>query len=681
MRTTFINSAPRHTLVLLFAVLLVACTKSMKPFGEMEYEASCETRSSLQEYYYWYNGEQLPLIINKDFINVLVDTAIVKLADVPSLCTEFGLEAKTKPDKDGLFKAKLNKTEDYYRIVDLLRNNHRIRKILPFFERGQGLEPIGTSHLFYVQLMEVVPNDQKGMMDAPVIEKKCNVDSLEEDAKKYGISILNVVDHMPDWYVLSIEGSDFKTAVDAANTLFMTGHYEATDPAFMFRFRPNTVNDPLFSQQWGLKNTANPGYDINVEGAWTITTGIGSKIAIVDQCPDPNHIDLVSNYYGISYDAESQSVPSVYDSDLYHGTHVAGIAAAKGNNSIQIAGVAYDSKLIRVSHSLYVTSSTISAELASGISWAWQIGADVINNSWGDQGGEYYNDLHSQILESAIINAMIYGRSGKGSVVVFAAGNYGYNGAIMDYPATFDDRILTVGSMGPYGYRSSFSGYGPKLDVVAPGEGIISTTPGNSVTPMNGTSMAAPHVSGLVALMLSTNTNLKREEVVRFIEQTAKKISPGGVYSYYLYPNRYNGTMNQEVGYGLVDATAAVTVAHDASIPPSSGSPSLDYYAMYGIDAQYDTWCVMQNSTTADVYFSLRPPQINTAYTYYWHFSTSGDSGWQPSFNYVGNNTYVEMMIPKPAIDSILTVRCEIYNGTSHICTACLPLTILINYP
>ena len=98
---------------------------------------------------------------------------------------------------------------------------------------------------------------------------------------------------------------------------------------------------------------------------------------------------------------------------------------------------------MRISHSLKI-SPTISAELASGISWAWQNGADVINNSWGDQGGRFYNQMHSAILEEAITNAMRGGRNGLGCVVVFAAGN---TSSVIDYPANYHDAILTVESI------------------------------------------------------------------------------------------------------------------------------------------------------------------------------------------------------------------------------------------
>jgi subtilisin family serine protease len=352
---------------------------------------------------------------------------------------------------------------------------------------------------------------------------------------------------------------------------------------------------------------------------------------------------------------------------------------AKGNNNYGTAGVAYEAGLMRISHPMdttQVSAPDASVDLAGGISWAWSMGADVINCSWGDKGGGVQG-LHSTILEEAIDDALTWGRSGKGCVVVFSAGNYA---PAMDYPGTYDDRIITVGSIGDTGVRSSFSGYGTKLDVVAPGENIMTSYIWNSVEPAYGTSFAAPHVSGIAALMISANPKLTGEEVTRIIEQTANKINPG-LYLYGQYQNRYNGNRNQEVGYGLVDAARAVAIARDANLTPPASSPGLDYYVTTGVDTQSDNFIVMAYSQNAMLSFALKPAQINTAYTYYWHFTTSGDYGWRPYFTFVGNYNGVNMSIPRPSMDSVLTVSCEVYNGSTHVCTATKSLTVRLSFP
>ena len=165
-----------------------------------------------------------------------------------------------------------------------------------------------------------------------------------------------------------------------------------------------------------------------------------------------------------------------------------------------------------------------------------------------------YQQLHSSILEDAITTAITSGRNGKGMIVVFAAGNY--NSSTVDYPANFYSDILVVGSINSADKRSSSSSYGTCVDVVAPGNQIWSTLQQNQTGYMSGTSMAAPHVAGLAALILSINPELTGKEVVNIIEKTAQKV---GGYSYTTTSNRPNGTWNNEMGYGLCNAFEALS--------------------------------------------------------------------------------------------------------------------------
>ena len=272
----------------------------------------------------------------------------------------------------------------------------------------------------------------------------------------------------------------------------------------------------------------------------------------MDTGVDQNHKEFANNYSSLSYDLHNKSSPSVVRGT--HGTHVAGIAAAN-HNAIQIAGVAPLVSILSISHGLTI-SPTVSGELASGFGYATYRGADVMNNSWGDQGGEFYDVMHSTILEDAITSALTSGRDGKGMVVVFASGNKYKNGA--DYPGSFHPDILVVGSITSTGDRPAYSSYGDKLDVVAPGSDIWSTYPNNTVGYNSGTSMAAPHVSGIASLILSQNPNLTRKEVVDIIERTARKV---GDYSYTTNSGRPNGAWNTYMGYGLVDAYSALVAS------------------------------------------------------------------------------------------------------------------------
>lgn len=661
---------------LLFSLLIIGCT--VEPPGPKESAASkglsLITKGSELEgaYHYWYQGESIPLTPNLEYVNILLSNPDMNETEFDAMCQEMHLQAFKEPYEGGLVKVCLeerpNSLDQYDIQTHAMRKDPRINGVYPFFEQGAA-EPIGTSNVFYLKLKG------EGVYDP---------EPMQQMAEEYGVTIVKEVPYMPDWYILSIEGSSFENSLDATNAFYESDLFADVDPAFMFNFQPCTVNDPYYSLQWGLNNTTYPDYDINVEGAWEIASGLGVTIAIVDKGVDSSHPDLAANMHPLSYDAKNQIIPSTVTS--VHGTHVAGIAGAITNNNAYVAGVAYNAKIMNISHPM-LPSDTISSEYASGITFAWQNGAGVINCCWGrfdDPDGSNY--LRTTILENAIVNAMTFGRNGLGSVVVCASGNTDDNSMTITYPAKFDDRILTVGSIGSGGYRMWGSGYGYKLDVVAPGEDVWSTIPESGVWQFSGTSMATPHASGVAALILSANPNLKREEVVRIIEMTAKKISPGGVYAYYSYQDRYNGTWNQELGYGLIDATAAVSYAWFSNQIPPSGSPSLEYYIPTGGIPYNDGTIVIPGIYNYYPYcatgcFSIPDSYTNSAYTYFWHFSTSGDPYWYPSFNFVGNNSGVEMSIPRPSVNSVLSISCEVFNGPTHVFTAHRNFDIWNDFP
>ena len=493
--------------------------------------------------FYYYKGEKINLTVDRNYVYIIADDEFTKSSSANQSTLNFNLEFDDNKPAKGLVKLRLksvSEMSEYLKLVESLRQNEQIKHVFPFFERGNATPPIGTSDIFYVKIKEI--------RDSTLLRKT---------AEQQNVQIVKQVPYMPQWYILSIRNSTLQNSVSATNYFYETGYFEDVDPAFMFNFRANCTNDPMFNQLWGLKNTSYPGIDIDACNAWTITRGAGAKVAVVDQPIDRNHNDLAANILSVF---DTQNGTSLYDpTTLLHGTHVCGTIAAIKDNNLQVVGVAPESKIMGISHDLYI-SPTISAELASGISWAWQNGADVITNSWGDQGGRLYNELQSSILDNAIVNAMTQGRGGKGSVVVFAAGNFP---PVMDYPANSNDDILTVGSINSNGIRSSFSGYGTKLDVVAPGNGILSTIPNNGTETMSGTSMATPHVAGIAALVLSINPTLTRQQVRNIIESTCQKVyqysssNPSG-YTYSITSGRPNGTWNNEMGYGLVNAFAAV---------------------------------------------------------------------------------------------------------------------------
>ena len=506
-------------------------------------------------YYYYYKGQKIFLELDRTSVNIITNNNFTI-----NETNNVGLKPYSLTQDNEITTNNYAKVEyqteptltEFYQKVNLLKSKSNIKNIGLFFKRT-GAPSIGISNYFYVKLKSV--ND---------------LSILQQFTTQKNIQIVKQVPNMPHWYILSTTNTQF-SSLELSNQTYESGLFDDIDPAFMFNFRNSCTNDTNFGNLWGLNNTANPNIDINVCQAWTLSQGIGIKVAVLDEGIQTSHNDLAGNISGLSFNTVTGTSPSVFSGGA-HGTHVAGTIGAIKDNNLQVVGVSPLSKIMPVSSSMSATPN-ISAELASGISWAYQNGADIINNSWGDQGGQYFNQLYSVILENAITNALTLGRNNKGTLIVFASGNWANLG--MDYPANFNDNITTVGSISNNGLRASSSANGIKLDLVAPGVNILSTVPNNSTGPNSGTSMASPHVAGVCALILSANPCLTSQQVRNIIEQTSQKV---GGYSYTITAGRPNGTWNSQMGYGLVDAYAAVQMAQ------SMGSATLDLMVKDGLD-------------------------------------------------------------------------------------------------
>lgn len=357
---------------------------------------------------------------------------------------------------------------------------------------------------------------------------------------------------------LNLETSEL---FELVNQLQKDNRIEFVEPNFIRMIKPHT-NDPFFSSQWAINNQGYLGgtvdADMDVDDAWNYTTGEGIKVAIIDTGVDLNHPDLQGNLL-TGYDATGGS-SSGNQTGNAHGTACAGIVAAKANNNKGTAGVAYNAKIIPIR--IFVGVSTNDNWVASGINWAWQNGADVLSNSYG--GGSY-----SSTIESAINNAVNNGRNGKGSVVLFSSGND--NGSV-SFPSTVGNAI-SVGASSMCDERKTptscdgeswwGSNFGNSLDIVAPGVKIYTTdisgsagyNSGNYKSDFNGTSSACPNAAGVVALILSADPSLTQQEAREILERNTDKVNG---YNYSNNSNQPNGTWNNEVGYGRINALRAV---------------------------------------------------------------------------------------------------------------------------
>jgi type VII secretion-associated serine protease mycosin len=284
-------------------------------------------------------------------------------------------------------------------------------------------------------------------------------------------------------------------------------------------------NDPMRSQQWALNQTS-------FERAWSATRGAGVVVAVVDTGVDAAHRDLGSVVLpGIDYISSAHD--GRYDGNG-HGTHVAGVIAAQVNNGVGIAGAAPSVRILPV-RVLDGSGSGVSSNVAAGIIWAADHGAQVINLSLG--GG----------VSPALQIAMQYALR-KGAVVVAAAGNNGASGNDPVYPGAYPEAIA-VGAFDSHLARASFSNTGTYVDVSAPGDTILSTWPApqSSYALLSGTSMATPYASAEVALIRSVNRALTPAAVTSILESTARPAGRVGT--------------DTEFGHGLIDPATAVLAA------------------------------------------------------------------------------------------------------------------------
>jgi subtilisin family serine protease len=267
--------------------------------------------------------------------------------------------------------------------------------------------------------------------------------------------------------------------------------------------------DPEFDEQWGLENPGNRSFgsilgvfdaDMDVPEAWTMSTGDGATVAVVDSGV-ATHPDLAGRLL-LGYDWVAGDGDA--DDENGHGTHVAGTIAAAKDNDVGIAGVAPDAKLLPL-RVLAANGIGDPSDAISAFAYAASEGVRVINASLGGQGA-----LQAERDAIAAHPEILF---------VFAAGNDGLNNDgdpnLATYPCSYDlPNILCVGASRPDDRRAGFSNYGAaSVDLFAPGYAIRSTIPGGGYANRNGTSMAAPHVAGTAALLLARNPTLSPADV------------------------------------------------------------------------------------------------------------------------------------------------------------------------
>jgi flagellar hook assembly protein FlgD len=275
-------------------------------------------------------------------------------------------------------------------------------------------------------------------------------------------------------------------------------------------------SEPLYKNQWYLKK-------LNAERGWDTTKGEkGIVVAVLDGGVQVNHPDLKGQIYK-PFNAVTQGTSFPPDD---HATHVAGIISASLNGT-GITGVAPKVKIIPVN--VFTGESANTADIIRGIVYAADHGADIINFSIGGYGDNY-----------PLKSAVNYARS-KGVILIASAGND--DSADPTYPASYPG-VLSISATDRFDEVTWFSNYGEYIDFSAPGEKIYSTITKNAYMNMDGTSMAAPIVSGTVALMLSKNPLLSENDVRDILAKSAVDLGDEGWDLYF--------------GYGRIDIDRAL---------------------------------------------------------------------------------------------------------------------------
>jgi len=363
-----------------------------------------------------------------------------------------------------------------------------------------------------------------------------------------------------------LEFSDFTDVDKVIAALKNDADVEYAEPVPLF-YIDYTPNDPYYNFTGSGLFTVNANWHldkITADSAWDITKGSPNiKVAVLDNAIWTEHPDLVNKIAAKIDLADNDSITtpaSSTDVNYSHGTHTCGLVAAESDNNIGVASIGYNVRLMAVKIGRDSDGALIAGY--EGIVWAADNGANVISMSWGSATG----GITGQNIVNYAYN--------KGIVIVAAAGNDGTTAIL--YPAAYDN-VIAVASTDESDAKSSFSQYGPAIDVCAPGGSatdgfglfsVLSTTYSTAsalgaglfgVTgnydAMAGTSMACPITAGLCALMLSVDSNLTPSKCEQYLKATCDNI------------DAQNSAYIGQIGAGRINAFHAVKMVQDSIKP------------------------------------------------------------------------------------------------------------------
>ncbi len=426
---------------------------------------------------------------------------------------------------------------------------------------------IATSVFAETKPAEAVPGEYVVRLKQNVVRQK----TKQQLSQLLGAYVKSTI---PSQNIVVVKKPVFELTKSAVKSLALNTLVEIAEPNYIYRIN-KVPNDPLYIQLWGLSNSGQidsegilgtAGVDIDVEKAWEIQTGSKSTIiAVIDTGVDYNHPDLKDNLW--TNTAEAEGVEGIDDDnngviddihgynatnntgnatdDHGHGSHCAGVIASKGDDGKGIVGVNWDAQIMAVKFLDQNGSGSLENAILA-IDYATKMGAHIMSNSWGGGG------MSQTLLES------IQRSNEAGALFVAAAGNDGNSNDNSDtFPANYAvENIISVAAINNTGEKADFSNFGKRtVHLAAPGVNVYSSTVG-SYESWSGTSMAAPHVSGVAALVLSNEPKMTALEIKERLIATVRPMS---------------GLRGKVRSGGMVNANNALT---NTVAPPDPNDPT-----------------------------------------------------------------------------------------------------------
>ncbi len=462
-------------------------------------------------------------------------------------------------EQDGPLKVlKLDRSASPETMAEL----ERIGRILPTFVDGAGRVSAASGKIV------VVAPEPGALVQARSAAERLGLPPLRKlrlRLVRRGPAELYVIDEVDGWRALDAVG-ELSAIAGIRAELDMVRHYShALIP-----------DDPMFDEQWHLLNTGQndtaPSVDGRVSEAWDLTTGDDAVIiAINDDGVDINHpefSDKLEDELNFPDDWEDRMALGLFGG---HGTACAGVAAAQGNNGLGVAGVCPDCSVLphMVGLSTGLGFQVSDVEIAEGFERQIDAGAWVISNSWANTTGDPVYVMPTlpdpplpSVIEAAFDYAETEGREGKGTVVLYSAGN---SNDVLHAYARYDS-TMSVAAVGDVGLKSYYSASGPEQDIAAPSNGglhgITTTSIDEGYTSsFGGTSSACPFVAGVAGLVLAANPELSAAEVRQILQDSSTAIDP-------VFGDWDEGH-SPHYGHGLVNAYIAVQMATGNCVDPA----------------------------------------------------------------------------------------------------------------